>query len=244
MAIYPNLPNQLTLLRLVLAAAFFLVLNQYRYGATTADGVLVDQTLILFGAIVLFICAAVTDWADGYLARKWKVESQFGRIMDPFCDKVLVMGAFIYLCGPRFVDLEAVSSGQKIFGLIRGNMVSGVYPWMVAVILARELFVTGIRGELESAGHKFGAKLFGKLKMVLQSVAIPLVLLIIWLDPITHPWLGHARNGLVYATVIVTILSGLPYLRGARIAMKTVQRGEASEPEEPDAETIGPTDDK
>jgi len=229
MAIYPNLPNQLTLLRLVLAAAFFLVLNQYRYGAVSPDGTLVDQSLILFSAIGLFILAAITDWADGYLARKWKVESQFGRIMDPFCDKVLVMGAFIYLAGPRFVDLHAVSEGQEIFGFIKGNMVSGVYPWMVAVILARELFVTGIRGELEGGGQKFGANIFGKGKMVLQSITVPLVLFIIWLEPADHPWLGYTRNGLVYLTVIVTILSGVPYLSGARAAMKTVQRGEASD---------------
>ena len=59
--------------------------------------------LAVFVAIGLFILAAITDALAGYLARRWEVVSTFGRLMDPFCDKVLVLGAFIYLAGPRFV---------------------------------------------------------------------------------------------------------------------------------------------
>jgi CDP-diacylglycerol--glycerol-3-phosphate 3-phosphatidyltransferase len=94
---------------------------------------------------------------------------------------------------------------------------------MVVVMLARELLVTGIRGELEGSGHKFGANVWGKLKMILQSVVVPAVLLIVfvresWPDA-NLEWLRWTRNILVYATVLVTILSGLPYITGAlRIA--------------------------
>ncbi|MEM6551414.1 MAG: CDP-diacylglycerol--glycerol-3-phosphate 3-phosphatidyltransferase [Planctomycetota bacterium] len=210
-----QVPNALTVLRLILAAAFFLILNQYRYGQPEAH----MPWLWLLIAVVLFILAAVTDALDGHLARKWKAESTFGRIMDPFCDKVLVIGALIYLAGPRFVDPDAVAAGSFF------NMASGVYPWMVVVVLARELLVTGIRGELEGAGVKFGANVFGKLKMILQSVVVPIVLVIVAIDPARDGWgwLAWVRDVLVYATVAVTVLSGWPYLSSAVRLMRSPQ---------------------
>lgn len=210
-----HIPNQLTLLRLVLAALFFLALGGFRYGAQSPLWVLPLAT-------VLFILAAVTDALDGHLARKWQVESTFGRIMDPFCDKVLIMGALIYLAGSRFVD-PGVLHDPTLFGnILPGNMISGIYPWMVVLIFARELLVTGIRGELESQGIKFGANLFGKLKMILQSVLVPVILAIVWLDPNRDGlgWLAWVRDGLVYATVVVSVISGLPYLTSAAAALR------------------------
>lgn len=208
-----SIPNQLTLLRLILAALFFLTLNQYRFP---------DQwSWILWPAIALFLLAGLTDMLDGYLARRWKVESTFGRIMDPFCDKVLILGAFIYLAGPRFVIVEGTGSSRVLF-----NMASGVYPWMVVVMLARELLVTSIRGQMESSGVKFGANVWGKLKAILQFVAIPLLLLIIWINPHAEgndawAWLIVFRDVLVYSTVLVTVISGGPYIVGAMRALKS-----------------------
>lgn len=200
---YRQLPNQITVLRLVLAGLFFVILNQYRYPGVN------DWALL--AAIAIFIIATLTDILDGYLARLWQVESTFGRIMDPFCDKVLVIGAFVYLSGPRMVDPRAVEAGDFF------TMASGTYSWMVAVILARELLVTGIRGELEDMGVKFPAVFFGKLKMILQSVAVPVVLLIVYLRPgaTDNMTLVLIRDGLVYATVLVTVLSGIPYITQA-----------------------------
>jgi CDP-diacylglycerol--glycerol-3-phosphate 3-phosphatidyltransferase len=219
MAMYRSVPNQLTVLRLVLAAAFFLVLNQYRFFSKTPGW-------ILLIAIGLFIAAALTDLLDGYLARRWQVESTFGRIMDPFCDKVLVIGAFIYLAGPRFIIPSDVPDGVQQY--LELNMVTGVYPWMVALILARELLVTGVRGEMEGGGAQFGANLFGKGKMLLQSITVPVVLaLAYWMDPTTepqqYPWLTWPRDILVYATVLVTVLSGVPYIIQAGRAMRGAQ---------------------
>ena len=217
---YRYFPNLLTLTRLVLAAVFFVVLNQYRYATNTPEW-------ILLLAAGVFILAAVTDWLDGYLARRWSVESTFGRIMDPFCDKVLVIGAFIYLAGSRFVMPEAVEHGHW------ATMVTGVYPWMVAIILARELLVTGVRDELEGRGVQFAASMSGKLKMVLQSIAIPTVLVIVYLDPQREggAWLGVVRDVMVYATVLVTLISGLPYIiravRAVRDEVPTVAAGDA-----------------
>ena len=218
-----QLPNVLTLLRLVLAAVFFVVLNQYRYDVGPAD----RHPWALLAAIAIFILAALTDTADGYLARRWEVESTFGRIMDPFCDKILIIGAFIYLAGPRFVDPAVYPSdpARETFfaAILPGNMVTGVYPWMVVVILARELLVTGIRGELEGQGVRFGANWSGKLKMILQSIAIPVVLLLVHLDPNVggHGWMVIVRNALVYATVAATALSGVPYINSAVRVMRS-----------------------
>ncbi len=206
-----DIPNALTLARLVLAAAFFVVLNFFRFG----DGNPHAATLLLVAA-ALFIFAAITDALDGHLARKWHVESVFGRIIDPFADKILVLGAVIYLASPRFQDPAAVEAGHW------ATMVSGVYPWMVVVVLARELLVTSIRGVAERMGVDFSAKKLGKWKMILQSVVVPVVLIIVALDPTRdgRAWLGWVRDGLVYATVLVTVLSGLPYVAGAMKVMR------------------------
>lgn len=212
---YHHVPNFLTLTRLALAAVFFLVLNQYRYDGSSAPWA-------LLAAIVIFIVAALTDAADGYLARRWGAESTFGRIMDPFCDKVLVIGAFIYLAGSRFVNPQAVAADSFFV------MISGVYAWMVVVILARELLVTAVRGEIETKGVAFGSNIWGKLKMILQSVGIPVILLIVWLDPAApnHAWLGWVRDALMYAIVLVTVVSVLPYITQASRALKEVDSNE------------------
>ena len=199
-----SLPNALTVLRLVLAAAFFGTLNAYRYP---------DHNQVWANvAIFFFVLAAVTDAFDGYLARKWHVESVFGRLMDPFCDKVLILGAFIYMAGPRFVVPEWVLDQGEFF-----TMATGVYPWMVVVVLARELLVTGFRGEAESMGVSFGSSWSGKWKMILQSIAIPIVLFIVVnLRPHEDDMLSVVARRfcyvLIYITVIVTIWSGLPYM--------------------------------
>ncbi|WP_432797060.1 CDP-alcohol phosphatidyltransferase family protein [Poriferisphaera sp. WC338] len=216
---YRQFPNMLTVLRLFLAGIFFLILNQFRFDSQTS------HSPILIAAIVLFVLAAITDALDGHLARRWDVVSKFGRIMDPFCDKILVVGAFIYLMGARFVIPERAADGEFF------NMASGIYPWMVVVILGRELLVTGIRGELEGDGINFQANKWGKIKMILQAIVIPLVLLIVYLNP-EHPshsetynWLlATCRDILVYATVIATVVSGLPYITSAiNLVKKTTE---------------------
>ena len=209
-AVRRSLPNGLTMLRLVLAAAFFATLNAYRYP---------DENVVWAHiAVWLFVLAAVTDAFDGYLARKWDVTSTFGRIMDPFCDKVLVLGGFIYMAGPRFLVPQWVEEGSFF------TMATGVYPWMVAVMLARELLVTGFRGEAEAMGVSFGSNWWGKWKMILQSITIPTVIFFVitfktgedGTISLAARWFCYV---LVYVTVIVTIVSGLPYVLRLRQIM-------------------------
>ena len=202
---HKTIPNQLTIARLFLAGAFFVVLNQYRFTAPLPD----NHTTLLLTALILFIIAAITDALDGYLARRWDAVTHFGRIVDPVADKILVAGAFIYLAGPRFIDPANPT-----------QLVTGVYPWMVVVILLRELLVTSIRAALESIGIDFSAQRTGKLKMILQVIAIPVILIAVYLDPTDKPWLRITRDITVYATVAATILSGIPYITGAYKALK------------------------
>lgn len=105
--------------------------------------------------LVVFLVATATDWLDGWWARRYGPLTLVGRNLDPIADKVLVCGAFIYL--------------------IPENI--GVLPWMVTVVVCRELAVTGIRGIVEATGKKFGADWFGKLKMGLQCAVLIGVLL-------------------------------------------------------------------
>ncbi len=201
-----RLPNLLTLLRLVLAAGFIAMLSFYRFPA--------GPNWILPVSTVLFLIAAATDALDGHLARRWNAITLFGRVMDPFADKVLILAAFILLAGPNFAPPEAV------------HPATGVVPWMAAVILARELLVTSIRGVLEAKGVDFSAALVGKLKMIAQSLAIPAILLLLWLAPaeaISTGWASRTISAIVWLTLIVTVLSGWPYVARALNAAKQLE---------------------
>ncbi len=190
-----NLPNQITIARLALAIVFFVLLSQYsqrqpRYG-------------LLDLAACIFIVAAVTDILDGYLARKWGQVTALGRVLDPLVDKVLVCGAFILFAGPGFVDSD-------------GHNVAEVSAWMVVLIVGRELLVTGLRGFNESIGISFGASVYGKLKMWMQSIAAPAILFIVAHDEAFGSAAGPLKAILVWLTVIITALSTVVYLARSR----------------------------
>ncbi len=208
------LPNILTGLRVLMAMAVLGVLTAWRYEASAAALNQVDGLLI--ASAVLFVLATITDALDGYLARRWGTETAFGRIMDPFADKILVIGTLVFLAGPDF--WYPTPERHRLIG--HGFQLSGVYPWMVVVIVGRELLVTSIRGVLESKGVRFGADAWGKAKMILQSVAIPLVLVTIAITPTivtpdSRPWGRWVIDSAVIAMVIGTALSGLPYIARA-----------------------------
>ncbi len=196
-----NLPNQITLGRLLLAIIFVALLSQYSQTAPDAE--------LLDAATLIFVVAAVSDILDGYLARKRGQVTKLGRVLDPLVDKVLVCGAFILFAGPGFVDAT-------------GHNVTEVAAWMVVVIVGRELLVTGLRGFNESMGKSFGASTAGKLKMWMQSIAAPVILLIVAHE---RAWeLGDTaliiKQVVVWATVIVTVLSMMQYLIRSRYILE------------------------
>ncbi len=198
-----NLPNQITLARLVLAIIFFVLLSQY------AQSDAIPATWLLDVSAALFVIAAGTDFLDGYLARKYGQVTALGRILDPLVDKVLICGTFILFVGPGFVDPD-------------GHNVTNLRAWMVVVIVGRELLVTGLRGFNESTGREFGASWYGKAKMWMQSIAAPVILFLIardnaWPSPDTAEL---TKTILVWATVIITALSTIQYLVRSRYILE------------------------
>jgi CDP-diacylglycerol---glycerol-3-phosphate 3-phosphatidyltransferase len=142
-------------------------------------------------ALIVFVVAAFTDWLDGYLARKQGLTSALGRNLDPLVDKVLICGAFIFLLP------------------VNG---SGIVAWMVTVIVARELIVTGLRSFFEAREVKFGADMAGKIKMFLQCAALIAILLTLSLPSEQRHTPNIIRDVLVWAMVAATVLSGAQYL--------------------------------
>jgi len=221
--VYRWLPNWLTASRVVMAGVFFAALTVWRWEDSAASRGQIDPILLV--AAGLFVIGVLTDALDGYLARRWHVESTFGRIMDPFADKILVVGAFVFLAGPDFWFEFPDSTPARLSG--HGVQLSGVYPWMVVVIMGRELLVTSIRGTMEAQGFQFGSDWWGKGKMILQSVAIPTVITLMALfdvspDPsakmLANPPARVAIDLIVWLMLSVTAISGLPYiLRAARM---------------------------
>jgi phosphatidylglycerophosphate synthase len=210
-----SLPNQLTVARIAISGAFFVLLGMYE---PTRVG-----NILLNAAFVLYLIAGATDVLDGYLARKMNLVSAFGRIADPFVDKVLVVGAFAMLAGSNY----SLAHGGKAAGLdtqlpgwLNGGMSSAVQAWMVVVILAREFIVSAVRGYSESQGVKFPATPAGKIKMFIQSVAICAVLFQLANLP-DNPWAVYAKVTLVWLATIVTVLSGLAYVTRARNLFRT-----------------------
>lgn len=194
-----RIPNALTMGRVVLAVSMFAVLATVLRPPGIEQG-LTNQRAIILLITSLFILAAITDALDGYFARKWQVVSLFGRVMDPFADKLLVLGAFVFMAGPAFVSPD---------GLAR----AGFVPWMVVLILGRELLVTTLRGVYEAAGVDFSATVSGKLKMILQSISIPMILIILAFAPAgPQTPARYAILALAWSVVLVTVWSGVPYI--------------------------------
>jgi CDP-diacylglycerol--glycerol-3-phosphate 3-phosphatidyltransferase len=177
-----NLPNQLTASRFVLALVLF---------------ALIYAELWLW-CLIVFLLAAFTDWLDGYLARKQNLMSTLGRILDPLVDKVLMCGVYIFLLP------IAMRPDQ---GWLR--------PWMVTVVVARELVITGLRSWMEAHGAIFGADWLGKFKMGLQCAAV-IAVFVAFLAPdligSASAFFLWARDVLIWAMTLVTLLSGLQYV--------------------------------
>lgn len=179
-----NLPNLITASRLVLAFILFALIFAERNWIDPMSGYWV-------GLALLFAFAATTDALDGYIARKYGQVTTLGRILDPFVDKIIICGTFVFL--------------------LEKKDVSGVNAWMVIAVISREMFVTGLRSFLEQAGKDFSAAWIGKIKMALQCAAVFASLLVI--SPSLQKsdgWLW-TRDILLWGSVGITIYSGVSY---------------------------------
>ncbi|ANA40222.1 MULTISPECIES: CDP-diacylglycerol--glycerol-3-phosphate 3-phosphatidyltransferase [Geobacter] len=178
-----NLPNILTLVRIALIPVMAVLLLSPSKEAG-------------FWAAAVFAIASVTDWLDGYLARKMEIVTVFGKFLDPIADKLMVMAALIMVLP---------------FGRIPA--------WMVLVILGREIIITGLRGIASTEGIVIPASDLGKFKTIFQIVAILGILLHFdyhWFFGIDHPYLyvNMHNVGMFYLWIatIITIWSGVDYL--------------------------------
>jgi CDP-diacylglycerol--glycerol-3-phosphate 3-phosphatidyltransferase len=137
-----KLPNRITMFRMLIIIAFI-------------PALLAANIVFNYIALILFVIAGISDWLDGYLARKWNIVSNFGKVMDPLADKILVISTL--LC---FIQL-------------------GVIPaWMVVIIIGREFMISGIRMMAAQGGKIIQASNLGKLKTVIEMTAITTVLLL------------------------------------------------------------------
>ncbi|MCR4941818.1 MAG: CDP-diacylglycerol--glycerol-3-phosphate 3-phosphatidyltransferase [Campylobacter sp.] len=175
-----NLPNILAIFRVLLAPLmFWLLIN-----ANDFSGVHISW--INYFAALVFVIASVTDFFDGYIARTWNQKTKLGAIIDPLADKMLTLAGFL---GLMMID--------------RAN------PWAVYLILIREFFITGFRVVMASDGVEVSASMAGKIKTVMQMIAIGFLIM---------QWQGGVL--LLWIAVGLTIFSGLEYVMAYVKAMR------------------------
>ena len=205
-----NLPNKLTVLRLIMVPIFMVVMLLPVFGSFSLE---TNMILNVVGAF-LFIAASFTDMLDGKIARKYNLVTDFGKFMDPLADKFMVIGAL--LC----IFFNSSMSGNKIM--------STVFFFALVIIFFRELAVTSIRLVASSSGGVvIAANLLGKIKTVTQIVAISSAMLepVLWRvvnmivgkDLIPELVINYPPITLVSTaiTIYFTIHSGINYIVGA-----------------------------
>ncbi len=175
-----NIANKLTVARIILVFVFMAIIWIPFMPLTSR----------LWVALVIFIVASLTDYLDGYLARKHHLVTNLGKFMDPLADKMLVTVAMVAI-----VDLNGV-------------LPAGLLPaWIVVIILLREFMVSGIRLVAATGNKVIAANYLGKIKTVFQMLMI-----IVYLIPIENAILRGLAFVLAYGALILTLVSGFDYL--------------------------------
>lgn len=174
-----NLPNKLTLIRVILIVPFvaFLMMD-------CKDVTFISQDVARYAALAIFILASLTDLADGKIARKYHMVTNFGKFMDPLADKLLVCSALI--C---FVSLDRIPL------------------WVVLVIIAREFIISGFRLIAADNGIVIAAGIWGKWK-----TAVQMAMVIVLIANIPGTFFYVVEQILIYASVILTIISLVDYI--------------------------------
>ncbi len=183
-----SLPNRLTMLRIVLAAAVFAAL-------------MADEPAWHAGALILFIAAIITDWLDGWLARRMKAVSPFGKVADPIADKILVLGTLIALIRTKELAIPL---------------------WAVFLIVMRELIIGGVRVIAGAQGKVLAADRWGKIKTVIQLIAIMLMVGVVVLRDLgrAEAWMIQMVYPLTVLCAVLALSSLWSYLRQYRAMLE------------------------
>ncbi|MFC0188826.1 CDP-diacylglycerol--glycerol-3-phosphate 3-phosphatidyltransferase [Fictibacillus aquaticus] len=187
-----NLPNKITVSRVLLIPVFMVVLlGGFDWGMIRYRGE--ELPITHLAAALIFILASTTDWVDGYYARKYNLVTNLGKFLDPLADKLLVTAALVAL----------VQTGDAP-------------AWMVIVILSREFAVTGIRLVAAAEGEVIAASQMGKLKTWIQIIAISALLL----KNLPFAWIGIPFAEIsLWAAVLITVYSGYEYFMANKEAL-------------------------
>jgi CDP-diacylglycerol--glycerol-3-phosphate 3-phosphatidyltransferase len=184
-----NIPNRITISRILLIPVFMiLMLVDFNWGEMTLFGA--TMPVSHFAGALVFIFASLTDWVDGYYARKYNLVTTFGKFLDPLADKLLVSAALIIL-----VDLGFAAS------------------WIVIIIISREFAVTGLRLVLAGEGEVVAAGGLGKIKTTAQILAISSLLLYNTIFTLVNIPFGDI---MLYIALIFTVWSGWDYFYANR----------------------------
>ncbi len=195
-----NLPNKLSLLRIILIPVtmlFMLPISIYGFEPAGWNAFIADKGMLI--AAIVFIIASLTDMADGKIARKYNLITNLGKFLDSLADKMLVIAILI-----AFVELKRVSA------------------WLLAIIILREFMVTGIRMLAAEKGVVMAAKMIGKIKTTTQMIAIIYLMFeptILKVAGFSHDYADYPVNAitiigdvLFLICVVMTIISGMDYL--------------------------------
>jgi CDP-diacylglycerol--glycerol-3-phosphate 3-phosphatidyltransferase len=179
-----NLPNALTLLRIAILPFF-------------AVTILHNMHAISFAFVVI---AGITDYLDGYLARSQKQESNFGKLMDPVADKLVLCVSLIFLTANPFFDFS---------------------PWLASLLLAREFLITGIRALIAAHGFIMGAQMMGKLKATFQFLGLGLLFLGPMINNSSTEWIYTLGLVLLWLSAVLSYVSLLIYSKKAYFLLST-----------------------
>lgn len=191
-----NLPNKLTMLRILLVPVFMALAGITQYGTASYT-----TGAWYLAAGIVFAAASFTDYLDGYLARKWNLVTDFGKFADPLADKLLTTVAFLYMMRDGVCSI-----------------------WVVAVILAREFAVAGVRMVAAAGSKVIAANMWGKVKTVMQMLTIIFYFFAAALaGPDAVGIVSSVANWLCWGVAAVTAISGIKYLWDNRSFINTAK---------------------
>lgn len=188
-----NLPNKITAARMLFIPIFIIFLLVNIEGNISILGGK-NISYNIFIASIIFILASITDFLDGYIARKYNLVTNMGKFLDPLADKILVISAFVVM-----IELSLIPS------------------WMVVCVITREFAVTGLRLLAVEQGEVIPAGFLGKLKTITQLLAIIMILLG---NPVFNYLNINMDYIILYLSVILTILSGIEYFKNSIHVLK------------------------